>query len=243
MRERPERLAARHRLRRRGDGYGDDCPPVDSDEDGVVDSDDNAPRPGQFCASSANPGQEDADGDDAGDVCDRARDGDDLDNGYDNCPDTYNPDQADPDADGIGSLCDPEESLPGDGGGGPAGPGPSDGQPLELRLATPRRYALSTGSRSFPTRVRCSERCALEARIVVGKRVARRLGLGSRRRLAAGTWALGGPSWTYVFTGFGRRAARAVGRSRRPVRARVVVVATDAAGEASRRTRRISLRP
>ena len=40
-----------------GDGYGDQCPPVDNDIDGIVDDDDN-------CDFAGNPGQEDLDGDD-----------------------------------------------------------------------------------------------------------------------------------------------------------------------------------
>ena len=67
-----------------GDGYGDACPPVDTDSDGVLDEDDN-------CDTVANPDQADLDGDDKGDACDTDRDGDKFDDQYDNCPDRLQP--------------------------------------------------------------------------------------------------------------------------------------------------------
>ncbi len=75
-----------------GDGYGDpwvnnSCPP------------DN-------CPYVYNPGQEDLDGDEVGDVCD-------------NCPDIANADQEDIDADGIGDVCDDCIDMDGDGYGDP----------------------------------------------------------------------------------------------------------------------------
>lgn len=59
---------------------------VDTDGDGVCDSDDN-------CPSEPNADQADGDGDGVGDVCD-------------NCPDISNPNQEDIDDDGIGDICD-----------------------------------------------------------------------------------------------------------------------------------------
>ena len=53
-----------------------------------------------------NPNQEDSDGDGIGDICDDDRDGDDIANDIDNCPDTPNPNQEDSDGDGIGDACD-----------------------------------------------------------------------------------------------------------------------------------------
>ncbi len=58
---------------------------VDTDGDGVCDSDDN-------CPATANPNQADADGDGVGDACD-------------NCRDVANPDQRDTDGDGVGDAC------------------------------------------------------------------------------------------------------------------------------------------
>ncbi len=65
--------------------------------------------------SSSNPGQEDGDGDGAGDVCDNCPavfnpsqldfDGDGVGDACDNCPGAYNPDQADSDGDGVGDAC------------------------------------------------------------------------------------------------------------------------------------------
>jgi len=59
---------------------------LDTDGDGICDSDDN-------CPNTPNPGQEDADGDGVGDVCD-------------NCENTPNPNQEDSDGDGIGDACE-----------------------------------------------------------------------------------------------------------------------------------------
>jgi len=113
---------------------------LDSDSDGIPDSEDNCPsvaNPGQEdcnsdgdgdacdidtdsdeipddcdnCPSVANPGQEDMDGDNTGDVCDIDRDGDTVLNENDNCPDTPNPDQGDGDIDGIGDVCDPDSAC------------------------------------------------------------------------------------------------------------------------------------
>jgi hemolysin type calcium-binding protein/thrombospondin type 3 repeat protein len=79
--------------------------PTDTDGDGVNDDADN-------CPAIANPGQEDADGDDIGDVCEGDSDGDGVhdDNGpgdNDNCDSDPNPNQADSDGDGVGNVCDP----------------------------------------------------------------------------------------------------------------------------------------
>ena len=59
---------------------------VDSDGDGICDSDDN-------CPAVSNPNQADRDNDGVGDACD-------------NCPDVANPNQEDSDGDGVGDACE-----------------------------------------------------------------------------------------------------------------------------------------
>ena len=65
---------------------------VDSDDDGVPDTEDN-------CPDSPDPDQENLDGDCRGDLCD-------------NCVAVPNPDQADTDGDGLGDPCDPYLVFP-----------------------------------------------------------------------------------------------------------------------------------
>ncbi len=74
-------------------------PPVDSDDDGVNDNEDN-------CPNTFNPLQMDTDGDGLGNVCDPDMDDDDVPNEEDNCPRTSNENQADSDGDGRGNVCD-----------------------------------------------------------------------------------------------------------------------------------------
>ncbi|RME43633.1 MAG: hypothetical protein D6795_19160 [Deltaproteobacteria bacterium] len=96
------------------------CP--DPDRDGVCTAEDN-------CPETSNPGQEDCDGDGAGDACDPQGDTDHDTDGVcdaqDNCPGDPNPDQSDTDGDDVGDACDncprnantDQSDTDGDGGG------------------------------------------------------------------------------------------------------------------------------
>lgn len=72
---------------------------LDTDEDAVLDEDDN-------CPLTTNADQQDSDTDNIGDACDADRDGDDTDNEVDNCPDVSNFGQEDTDGDLDGDACD-----------------------------------------------------------------------------------------------------------------------------------------
>jgi len=77
---------------------------ADSDNDGLIDKNDN-------CPYTANPDQIDVDANQKGDACEDF-DGDGISNLEDNCPEHANYAQYDEDHDGIGDTCDSEESRP-----------------------------------------------------------------------------------------------------------------------------------
>ena len=107
---------------------------LDDDGDGIMNDDDN-------CPDDANPGQENADGDDLGDVCDACpndssndMDEDGICGDVDNCPEIANPDQTNQDGDDLGDACDicdldPDNDVDKDGLCGDADNCPNDANP------------------------------------------------------------------------------------------------------------------
>ncbi|HHJ35049.1 MAG TPA: hypothetical protein ENJ87_04725, partial [Gammaproteobacteria bacterium] len=80
---------------------------IDRDEDGVLDGDDN-------CPADSNPGQEDADSNGVGNVCEPPDfDGDGIQDALDNCPFDANANQLDTDNDGAGDACDLDDDNDG----------------------------------------------------------------------------------------------------------------------------------
>ncbi|PIE20091.1 MAG: thrombospondin [Proteobacteria bacterium] len=122
----------------------DNCPRVtnadqnDADADGVGDACDN-------CLSTPNVEQQDLDGDGVGDGCDDDRDGDEVPNTSDNCPNVPNPGvdggpQPNLDGDRYGDACD--DDIDADGM-----PNLTDPCPLDASIGAPSDTELS---RCFP---------------------------------------------------------------------------------------------
>jgi thrombospondin type 3 repeat protein len=206
---------------------------VDTDNDAVPDPLDN-------CPAVPNPGQLDYDYDRTGDACDPDDDEDGEFDVVDNCPLTYNYDQADADGDGIGDACDSNATDTGgpSGGGGTA---ERDSRAPGVRMAVATVQRMAELGRSLAVKVRCSEGCAVSARLTVDSRTARRLRIGRRATVVArGTAALAGRGTTYVFMRFKRGVTRRLG-SVRSVRAALTLTAEDGAGNRRSATRSLRL--
>jgi hypothetical protein len=212
--------------------YGKACY-VDSDGDTVPDPLDN-------CSKVRNPDQGDYDYDRTGDVCDPDDDEDGEFDVTDNCPLVYNWEQTDADGDGIGTACDDSEGVV-SGSPPPLAPAADVTAPtVRVNVARTQRVRRLRGR--LPVRVRCSEACAVAAKLTVDRATARRLRIGRRTAtVARGSATLAGKGTTYVFL----RVKRAVARrlpARRTVRARLAITAADRAGNArtARRTLRLA---
>lgn len=206
-------------------GVGDACD-RDSDGDTVSDVRDN-------CPDVTNPGQADYDFDRTGDVCDPDDDEDGVFDERDNCRLIYNYDQADADGDGLGTACDDSEVT-----GGGSQTGPADRRAPTVKVVLARRQRVSALGAGLPVELRCSEACAVVARLTVERAAARRLGA---RTVAQGSAALGGRGTTYVFMRFRRGVTRRLARAR-AVSASLTLTASDQAGNTRRMTRRVQLR-
>ncbi len=222
---------------------------VDTDRDGVMDPSDN-------CRLVVNPEQTDTDRDSYGDACDADDDDDYHLDGGDNCPLVPNPGPAglaDADRDGLGDACDPDTSIltpvtPGPGTGTGRGTDPAslaDRRAPTVGVRAARLQRSTDASGGMPVLVRCSEACAVSARLVVSARDARRLKLARSARkpvmVASGEAALEASGSTYVFFAMTRAARRRVFTSK-AVAANLEVRAIDGAGNATVVRRALALR-
>ncbi len=206
-----------------GNGVGDACQ-GDRDGDGVIDAVDR-------CRERPDPRQPDADRDLVTDACDPDDDDDGVFDERDSCPLAANPDQLDADTDGRGAACDADD-------GARQGPSDATAPRARIRLGAPARLA-AIGP-SLPVAVRCSEACAVTARLALAPADARRLRL-RRRVVAAGNALLGASGSTYAFLRFERGARRAL-RRHAPTRATLRVVVADRAGNDRILRRQVRLR-
>jgi hypothetical protein len=242
-----------------GDGYSntqDTCPPIanptqsdnpcaeDPDRDGIPTFQDN-------CFDVHNPDQRNNDqrytyGDEQGDACDPDDDGDGVFDNVDNCPLVENPDQTDADRDGRGYLCDADDTPSTSGGGrGTGGPtGGSGGQRDSTRprvtASVPRRLRLATIEAGLVVPIRCSEACAVTARLTAGKALGRRLRLPRSGVVARGSAQVERAARTYAFVRFPKGVERRVfrrGRTRLTLR----VTAVDRAGNTGTTVRKVTL--
>ena len=87
-----------------------ECPLIDTDSDGLLDScdydQDGIQDANDSCPDDYNPDQQDTDNDGNGDACDDDDDDDSILDGADNCPLIANPGQENYDADALGDACD-----------------------------------------------------------------------------------------------------------------------------------------
>ena len=211
-------------------GIGDACD-RDDDNDRVTDARDN-------CPGLTNPDQADYDYDRTGDVCDPDDDEDGDFDATDNCPLVYNWEQTDLDGDGRGSACDDSEAT--GGGGGAPKAGDRDPPVAAVNVRSSQRMTDLGGS--LAVRVRCSEGCAITAKLTVDRRTARRLRIGRRGgTVASGTAVLGAAGTTYVFVRFKRDVVRRLMRGG-AVPASLTLTAADQAGNKLTTTRRLRLR-
>jgi hypothetical protein len=153
--------------------------------------------------------------DKGGDACDDDDDGDGVkdrrkgDKPPDNCPLNPNPRQEDADGDGTGDACDPTPA--------PAAGGVAGARAVAIRAQAPRRLRFDEARLGVVVAVRCSARCEVAGRLLLG-----------RRRLGRGTAFLDGAGRTYLFVEIPRAALKRLARG--PGRVRPLLRVTTAGG-------------
>ncbi len=186
------------------DGVGDACD-KDSDLDGRQDVSDN-------CPDVANAGQLDNDRDGTGDVCDPDDDDDGVFDAVDNCAFVYNYEQIDRDGDGRGAGCDADDTPD---PGQPAPGEPADTKAPVVDLSVGRRLRFAAVQAGLVVGVRCSEACAVTAKLRIDRRSARRARLRANAAVAAGSAQVESAASTYAFVRFRRSARRKLWRMAR----------------------------
>ena len=211
------------------DGVGDACD-KDSDLDGRQDVSDN-------CPDVPNGNQLDNDRDGTGDICDPDDDDDGVFDTVDNCAFVYNYEQVDRDGDGLGAGCDADD-LPAPGQ--PVPGAPADTKAPDVDLSIGRRLRFAAVRAGLVVGLRCSEACAVTAKLRIDRRSARRARLRANAAVAAGSAQVESAASTYAFVRFRRSARRKLWRAAR-MTGTLQVTAVDRAGNERELSRRVRI--
>ena len=166
-----------------------------------------------------------------GDSCDVDDDNDGVTDNpkRDNCPKHANADQKDSDFDGKGDVCDDQNGTPSATSAGAVDP--NDKVAPKASVSAPRKVRFaSIGRRTLAIKVRCSEACSLDGRLMV-----------KRRAVARGAAQVAAKGQTWVFLKFSKGTLARLKRKGR-VGATFMLAAKDSNGNRVAVQKRLTLR-
>lgn len=165
-----------------------------------------------------------------GDACDVDDDNDGVTDNpkRDNCPFKANPDQKDSDFDGKGDVCDAQNGTPSVTSSNATDP--NDKAAPRASVSVPRSLRIGEIGRLLPVKVRCSEACSLDGRLMV-----------KRRAVARGAAQVAAKGQTWVFLKFSKGTLRRLERKGR-ANATFVLAAKDSNGNRVTVQKRLTLR-